>query len=200
MKYYGLSEGYSIKCILNQINCDKIVLVNGDTEENHSLQRDLTDNKSLPPDLDGCYSGQLMESNIKAEIANFLTSSFNFKSSGREDLEYMQFKGILRFRQSSRHENLELTSILVNEDSVNQGMASSSSQEKPEYSLLKEFKLLKFKEILEKQEISSILECGRLNIGGRLFIVPDGGSLRLEGVFCPEYFKVRSLLYENFLH
>jgi len=116
LKYYGLSEGYSIKCILNELKCDKIVLINGDAEENHSLQRDLSDNRSLPPDLDGCYSGQLMETNIKAELVNYIPANLNFKSSGRrDDLEYMHFKGILRFKQSSRKETLELSSILLKE-------------------------------------------------------------------------------------
>ena len=200
MGYYGLSDGSSLKIILSKLKIDKIVLVNGNETESNSIRSELGD--KCIAGVDGVFRGELSMSNISTEVCSLMDRSVVFKPSGKDDLELLYVKGHIRLRNNSRLDQVKDARLYFDRlDTINStGKLHSTREDDSEYSFLKDFRLLQFKELLEKTGYRTVLECGRLNINNRLFVRPSEGQLVLEGVFSQEYYKVRSLLYERYLY
>lgn len=203
MDYQGLSEGYSIEIILKQFKVDKIVLVNGSEEETQQLKKVLSPEKCVELDSLGNYKGELKISHFKTEVVDYHKKLYHFKESGNDDLEYVQVRGKIKLKKSERLVKIDYSTVTFEEEETKPGLHpsnSSLSSFNPEYSSLKQFKLLNFKDLLEKNGFNPMLEYGRLNLSNKIFIKLHNGRLNIEGIFGPDYFQVRSLLYQHFLN
>lgn len=203
LDYHGLSEGYSVGIILRQFKADKIVLVNGSEEETKEVKGMLNEDKFVIENSFGNYNGDIKISNFTTEVVECQNKLYHFKESGTDDLEYVQVRGHIRLMRTDKLVKVDYSTVTFQEEDTTPGTQSLSSslvRPNPEYSSLKQFKLLVFKDMLEKNGFLPILEYGRLNLGGKIFIKLQNGRLNIEGVFGPDYFMVRSLLYEHFLN
>jgi len=224
--YQGLSEGYSIDLILKQLKFDKVSLINGSEEETDHVRSMLSKDRvldhysgqeitlssnvmnalaipshtSIVSNPLGIYNGELKISHFKAEVVDYHNKIFHFKPSGNEDLEYVHVRGVIRLKKNSKLDRIDYSSVVFEEEEHLPGQERGSVVANPEYSSLKQFKLLQFKDLLEKKGYSPTLECGRLNVADKTYVKQIDGKLTIEGVFSPEYFKVRALLYEYFLN
>lgn len=149
------------------------------------------------------YTGDIKISNFKTEVVDCQNKVYHFKESGTEDLEYVQVRGHIRLQRTEKLVKVDFSTVTFQEEETTPGTHSLSSslvRSNPEYSSLKQFKLLVFKDMLEKNGFLPVLEYGRINLGNKIFIKLQHGRLNIEGVFGPDYFMIRSLLYEHFLN
>lgn len=179
------------------------MLVNGSEEESQQLKRILHPEKCVEVDAIGNYKGEVKISHFKTEVVDYHKKLYHFKESGNDDMEYVQVRGKIKLKKTDKLVKVDYSTVNFDEEETKPSIYSSSSALRnfnPEYSSLKQFKLLVFKDLLEKNGFLPTLEYGRLNLGNKIFIKLHNGRLNIEGIFGPDYFQVRSLLYQHFLN
>lgn len=178
------------------------MLVNGSEDETQQLKRVLQPEKCVELDSFGTYKGELKISHFKTEVVEYHKKLYHFKESGNDDLEYVQVRGKIKLKKMDKLVKIDYSTVNFEEEETKPGVYQPNtalSNFNPEYSSLKQFKLLVFKDLLEKNGFLATLEYGRLNLGNKIFIKLHNGRLNIEGIFGPDYFQVRSLLYQHFL-
>lgn len=186
--YVSLSDGYSMEIILRHLRGNKIVLINGNEEEDMRLYE-----SALKPRIfltkEGILKEKIHETRIKAVITE-VSEDVDMKHLKSNDIEYTAVSGVLETRFATKGSRIgELSKLTIKAAEENRNQAKMHSYEK--------FRLNDFRNYLRENGISSNLESGQLNIENKVYVRQKKGRIMIEGIFSTEYYEVRKRLYEH---
>lgn len=118
-------------------------------------------------------------------VQNTLTVNFN-----TIDLPDLKFKSI-----SNDLKVAKVTFQLSKEKGSMFDLKIKKSEESKTFSLMKGSKLIKMREFFLKNGVTTKLEIKRLNFDNRIYVINNGDTFTIEGLFSDDYFKIRELIY-----
>lgn len=204
--YEGRSNAVSVRNILKQLAPRKLLLVHGTELETKTLLDTLIDMKISEsvqaPRLNEMLEVSMDTNMFKVKLSQGLLDQVSFTKVGAYELAYIE--GVYQFDDANQ----------VHTGAVPQGMSEQDLAKLPSIVPLPEtkqrghpsvfigdVKLSQFIDILKKNDIEAeFIQGGHLVYKDRVIIKRDGetGQITVEGAFCKDYFRIRSLLYSQY--
>ena len=162
---------------------------------------------------DGVYSKKFHTEEIRAEINTEKLEGIKFKK-WKNAYKFTQVKGQFRYFHDGRESNpTELLSFLPDDgstikkkdkntvdillgDPISETDYCMEVYQDNCYRSLNEFHLIELKSLLEGNGFDCLLKIGMLNYKNKVYICRKDNTIVLEGAYCTEYYKIRSLVYE----
>jgi cleavage and polyadenylation specificity factor subunit 2 len=185
--FEGLSDGKSIKTILQHISPKKLILIHGTDESTDNLvqfvqSNDFTD-ELFAPKIDESINVSAATNIYQVKLTDQLVSSLIMTQIDDYDMAYV--RGIINMDQDIPSLDIEpLSERWVGHNNV----------------FIGDLRLTELKKVLSKIDIPSEFQSGSLIIGANREIRISKGSegeLMLEGPFGDLYYEVRKLVYNN---
>lgn len=196
--FEGRSDGESIKKIIKKVAPRKLVLVHGKPDSIEVLhdffQKDYGTDLYTPLNMNSVdLSSGIYHSRIR--LREDILSNLSFVKF--DDYSIASFNGILKIPRLSDDDAMELENseldLELNPDSNDE-----------ESRLIGDIKLSKFKELLSAKGFKTNLKSGVLEVNDGIVKIKkeetgiEGSSkLRIDGVLCDDYYKIRDLMYSN---
>ncbi|KAJ1658834.1 hypothetical protein IWQ61_001983 [Dispira simplex] len=189
LNYEGLSDGRSIVNLLTQWGMKKLVLVQGNQDATNYLAQTCLINDQITddvftPNLDETLSVASGSMTVQVTMTDALLSSLNFSTAG--DYQFAHVTG--QFLSLDPETRPSLDALPVDQ---------SRPWHRPVF--IGNAKLTVIRRLLEREGYTTdFREEGVLVCNNKVAIrKTEGGRFLLEGVFCPEYYRVRDIVYRQ---
>lgn len=189
--FEGRSDGESVKNLMSQIKPRRLVLVRGSPESSAYMAdycRAYVDDKIFVSKCGETIDVTTENHIYQAKLKDSLVSSLNFvRTDDDVELAWVDVKTSVPDDDEMGGEKLPYLEAVAPEDiPLHKAL------------FVNEFKLSDFKQVLVSNGIQAELSGGALFCNDKVAIKrKETGKLHLEGILCPEYFKVRDLLYQQ---
>lgn len=191
--FEGRSDGLSIKNLITQMEPRRMILVGGSPESTAYLAekcRPYVNEKIFKPNTGDIVDATTENYIYQVKLKDSLVTSLDFlKTDSGVELAWVDAKTQLMEQDELESEKLPL---------LDAGDAESIPSHNAIF--INELKLSDFKQVLLNNNIQAEFSDGILYCGDKLAVKKrETGRIHLEGILCDEYFKVRDLLYKQYV-
>ncbi|ORX43855.1 hypothetical protein DM01DRAFT_1349896 [Hesseltinella vesiculosa] len=195
----GLSDGRSVKNILQQIAPRKLILVHGRADATDNLAQACLTSPQFTNEVYAPIVGQVLNvsaaTNVyRVRLTDALVNSLHF--SKLDDYELARVHGWIHFQEDSTTPSLDVA--LSTDDQPSSSALAVHERREPTI-FFGNILLSEFKRVLQNEGISAEFKGeGMLVCNDQVIIRKTGtGRLLIEGNLCQDYYKIRSLLYSQ---
>ncbi|KAG4098147.1 Metallo-hydrolase/oxidoreductase [Neocallimastix lanati (nom. inval.)] len=188
--FEGLSDGKSIKNIIPQVSPKKIILIHGNEEQTLHLQefcKSVISNGVEAPHVGECINVSAATNIYQIKLTDTLVNSLEM--SRMDDYELAFIQGQIELNDQNPNPLLD---IIPPEDKNKNNSYIPSI-------IIGDLKLSEFKKLLQHEGYNAEFIPSGLLVNETILIQKnDSGRLIIEGSLSSEYYKVRTLLYNQF--
>ncbi|ORX45152.1 hypothetical protein BCR36DRAFT_333418 [Piromyces finnis] len=188
--FEGLSDGKSIKNIIPQVAPKKLILIHGNEEQTLHLQefcKSVISNGVEAPHVGECINVSAATNIYQIKLTDTLVNSLDMAKMDDYELAFIQ--GQIELNDMNQNPVLDI--IPPEEKNKNNDYIPSI--------IIGDLKLSEFKKLLQHEGYDAeFIPSGLLVNESILIQKNESGKLIIEGSLSSEYYKVRSLLYNQF--
>ena len=211
--FEGRSDGESIKKIIERIKPRRLIIVRGDEKATKlmkgysSFSLGLDSNKLFTPKRTEIIDVTTERNIYQVKLKDSLVSSLKFRKA-KDGAELCWIEAAIELKEEelsldNEQDNNKLITLNkisgVNRENLPILRPLEQNELTNEVTIyVNDLKLSDFKQVLVKNGIAAEFHGGVLYINNKVCVRRnEAGRINLEGTICPDYFKVRKLLYEK---
>jgi len=190
----GLSDGESMIRIINSLNPNYVLFLNGDAEDDGLIKSKLLNTRAGESlyfaGLEKNEEIELISNSLEIKIHpdNFDNISFNTINANNLEFSMGRIRGFDTVIKTFK--NLRLDCELVSSNTYSNFEETEKNLEAYGY-----VDLEKFRKVLEEENFTTYYKEGILCVNNIFFVKKERQNVIIEGRFCKEYIEIRNLLY-----
>ncbi|KAJ8925407.1 hypothetical protein NQ315_009239 [Exocentrus adspersus] len=203
--FEGRSDGESLMKILSQLKPRRVIVVRGNEESTAVIAKHCLENiqaRVFTPNKGEMVDATSETHIYQVRLTDALVSQLNFQKA--KDAEVAWINAQILFRESqadAKRMNADNEPMEVDEEDQKVLTLEPYNDVAPHDPVfINELKLSEFKQVLAKSNISSEFSGGVLWCSGGTIAIRkvESGRIMLEGCISEDYYRVKSLLYEQY--
>jgi len=190
----GLSDGDSMIRIINSLNPNYVLFLNGTPEDNALIKSKLLNTRSEESlcfaTLEQNSEIELISNSLDIKVNPELFDNINFNTIAANNLEFSmgRVRGFDALIKSFKN-------LKVDCELVPSGSLSNFEETEKNFEAYGYVDLEKFRKVLEEYNFTTYYKEGILCVNNIFFVKKTNKTVVIEGRFCKEYIEIRNLLY-----